>query len=206
MSYPADYDAIRALVSRNLPSVAPVMVAALRDRGLSQIDVRFKGVHINTTTFAKVRHLVESGQVLVRYSTDPTFQRRADTKHEYDLMVTGVNNTHDLYDRSVFIHEAIHIRSDMRGRAKPQMPDEVLAFVIQAVFLRFGGLQANNYPGATNQTLLPAALPIADALLTKTPVTRQQEAALEAAIKAMPIYRNIDNVVLRLNAVRPLRH
>lgn len=206
MSYPADYHAFRASVSAAFPSAAPVMVAALRDRGLSQIDVRFKGVHINTTTFAKVRHLIESGQVLVPYTTDPSFQRRAETKHGYDLVMTGVNNIHDLYDRSVFIHEAIHVRSDMRGKAKAQMPDEVLAYVIQAVFLRFGGLQTYNYPGVTNRTLLPAALTIADALLTKNPVTHQQEAALEAAIRAMPDYPNIDNVVLHLNAVRPLRH
>jgi hypothetical protein len=86
------------------------------------------------------------------------------------------------------------------------MPDEVLAYVIQAVFLRFGGLRTNNYPGATNQALLPAALAIADALLTKTPVTRQQEAALESAIRAMPVYSNINNVILHLNAVHPLRH
>jgi hypothetical protein len=117
-----------------------------------------------------------------------------------------MHTTHDLYDRSVFVHEAIHIRSDMRGKAKPQMPDEVLAYIIQAIFLRFSGLQTSNYPGATNRTLLPAALAIADALLTKTAVTHQQEAALEAAIRAMPDYPNVDNVVLHLNAVRPLRH
>ena len=206
MSYPTDYHAFRTQVSKAFPSVAPLMVAALRDHGLSQIDVRFKGVHINTTTFAKVRHVIESGQVLVRYTNDPSFRGICKTIHAYDLLITGINNIHDLYDRSSFIHEAIHIRSDMRGKAKAQMPDEVLAYVIQGVFLRFGGLQTNNYPGARNQTLLPAALAIADELLTRNPVTHQQEAALEAAIRAMPEYPNINNVVLHLNAVRPLRH
>jgi hypothetical protein len=122
------------------------------------------------------------------------------------LVAMGFNTANTLWRRSALIHEAVRVRTDMRARSKPLMQDEVLAYIVQAVYLRFGGLHTNNYPGATDHALLPAALSVADTLLTGNQVTFQQEAALETAIRAKPEYVGIVGKTLHADAVRPLRH
>jgi hypothetical protein len=102
--------------------------------------------------------------VLARYTTDPDYDRLAVTYYEYDVMLTGLITSRDLYDRSGFVHEAVHIRSDMRGKPRPQMKDEVFSYIVQVVLLRTTGLRTNNIAGARDQRLFPAALAIAEAL------------------------------------------
>lgn len=192
MSNVQAYAQFRATTSRYFQNVSRAMIAALRDPALAQIDVRFRGAHVNAVSFRKVRHVLETGQVLAFYNADPQFAGAGKTVHEYDTVFVGFNSTATLWNRSGFVHEAVHVRADIRGHPRREMADEVLAYIVQAVFLRFGGLQTNNYTGVRNSTLLPAALSVADTLLVGNQVTHQQEAALEASIRALPEYRNTD--------------
>lgn len=205
MSNVPDYDHVRAQIAAGYKNISAVMVQTLRESAISQIDVRFQGAHINATSFAKVRHIVESGQVLVVHI--PSFTpETAKTIYPYDIILAAFGTANNLWRKSALVHEAVHVRTDMRGKTTSSMQDEVLAYIVQAVYLRLGGLQSNNYPGATDQRLVPAALAIADTLLTRNHVTLQQESTLKAAIKAKPEYTGIVSQILHHDAVRPLRH
>lgn len=200
-----DYHMKRAEVARRFRNVSSMMSEVLRGRGVAQIDVRFQAMHINAISFLKVRHLVDSGQILAVY--DPSLKpETARTSEKYDVVAFAFHSASTLYRKSCIVHEAVHLRTDMRGKDIIQIRDELMAWIVQAVYLRFNGLQANNYPGATNTRTLPAALAIADTLLTGNQVTHAQESALSSAIQAMPEYDGVATQVLHADGVRPRQH
>ncbi|WP_213955971.1 hypothetical protein [Variovorax sp. dw_954] len=199
-----DYLKQRLMVSRYFKNVGPMMAQVLRGSAAFPINVRFHGAHINSVSLHKVMHVVESGQVLVVH--DPTLNPgTAKTIHKYDVVMVQFDVASSLYYKSALIHEAVHVRTDMRGKAAATIYDEMLAWIVQAVYLRFGGLRASNYPGAIDRRTLPAALSIADTLLTGNRVNAFQEATLRSAILAMPAYSEIGGQFLHSDGVRPIK-
>ncbi|MFM0283954.1 hypothetical protein P0D75_38705 [Paraburkholderia sediminicola] len=200
------YDAIRADFARKCKNLNKMVAQVLRGSEVAKIDVRFHGRHINAVSFQKVMHLVESGQIMVIYL--PLLKEGENiTRQDLDVTALYFDVANDLYKKSTIIHEAVHIRSDMRGKKMIHMEDELLSWIVQAAYLRAGGYQANNWPGAFDKRALPAAFAIFDTLHAGKRVTHAQEFELSSALRALSGDYNRDADKLNLiDGVRPLRH
>jgi hypothetical protein len=140
---------------------------------------------MNAVSFAKVRHAIESGQVLVFH--DPAREREtAEFNWEYDTVLSAFDSANNFVRRSALVHEAVHIRTDMRARGTNRMMEEEFAYIVQGVYLRRSGFLLDNFTGATDRRTFPAVFSIADTLLSRDRVRPQQKTELKAAIQANP--------------------
>lgn len=100
-----------------------------------------KEVSFKTASLCKIAHLIEFGYINVKLAPEMFYNEPASVAAIYMpdwdmLLVKNDLFPVDLHDRSLVVHEAVHMINDRDNRTLTNIDNEAMAYIVQAMYYR----------------------------------------------------------------------
>lgn len=185
-----------AQLFKTVPGFEKRAAKILTDEKNARIKIHHKGAHVLAADLKVIASKIRGKSILFFFDKDKQLLTGLYTAKYFpqaDMLVTNFKDTNTKYPASAIVHEAVHMVNDLRVRkGMTKLDDEIMAWTVQAMYLRLQGMKADNVEGATNRTLLPAAFAVADSYLANRLPEDKTVNALARELLSLPTYAGID--------------
>lgn len=180
-------------------------IAAFVRRKSNGLSFTWRHHTYGANDFLVVAGLMDQGKVLVG-SVPNMASMTATYFQELDFLALAPDiqiPPQHLFAEAVVMHELVHAINDVRGRPFKKLEDEKTAWLFWCYYARAYGFNMSSLPRGSNTAFLTAALDFYDKSAggAAPAAAMTAERTFEAALIAMPEYRNIEREATKIDGI-----